>query len=91
VATPTPLGLTDSVELSEMYGKRVCVPMRRATSWSSEMLFLNPGRPTPGAPVRNAMSAPCPPAESMPGCDRPEKTVKSLRKSLSTSRYFEGL
>src|SRR5262249_53049993 len=72
----------DSVRLAN----RVSPPMRAAANWSSDTLLRKPARRSGcGAAVRKLK------IESWLGptsaCARPEMTVKSLRKSRTTSRY----
>ena len=70
-------------------GNRVSVPIRSATSWSSEMVLRNELLAGCGAAVRKAMSDGWPPSTS--GCDTPLSTVKSARWSWSSFRYGEGV
>ena len=67
--------------------KRVSGASRSTAYWSSEIVFLKLSARGCGAAVRYEASAEWPPSTS--GCDNPEKTVKSRRKSLITSKYGE--
>ena len=70
-------------------GNRVSVPIRSATSWSSEIVLRNELLAGCGAAVRKQMSDGWPP--STPGCDTPLSTVKSARCSCRSFRYGEGV
>ena len=70
-------------------GNRVSVPIRSATSWSSEIELRNELLAGCGAAVRKPMSDGWPP--STYGCDTPLSTVKSARCSWSSFRYGEGV
>src|SRR5579883_444763 len=87
MATPLPVQESDraavlTARVSE--GKRDRLPMRSVMYWSSEMVLLNELLAGCGAAVRKLMSEGCPP--STLGCETPEKTVKSLRKSCRILR-----
>ena len=70
-------------------GNRVWPRRCSAANWSSEMVLRKPARCSGcGAPVRKLkMESWLGPTS---GCDSPEMTVKSSRKSLRTSRYGES-
>ena len=70
-------------------GNRVSVPIRSATSWSSEIELRNELLAGCGAAVRKQMSDGWPP--STYGCDTPLSTVKSARCSSRSFRYGEGV
>ena len=69
-------------------GNRVSVPIRSATSWSSEIVLRNELLAGCGAAVRKQMSDGWPPSTF--GCDTPLSTVKSSRCSFEELQVRRG-